>query len=254
MTVKLTGHAEIDRQHEILDELVARYGLLCRGTREASCRACGAEQRGACSGSLADLTEEMLAFLAGHVTYEEKLMDLLPAVAKCRDHIGGHKDAHADIAKRLRKLAGRVGKAEPLAVGAQLHGIVTQWLGDHTSRYDESLALQVENLDAAEIEFDSELVAILDEFVFRNRPTGANPPPLRVTGTRRQQVQARAALLSPRQREVCTLVAQGLANKEIANRLGITINTVKTHRAEVFRKLEVSSLLDLVRVMDVLEG
>lgn len=50
---------------------------------------------------------------------------------------------------------------------------------------------------------------------------------------------------------MCTLVAKGLANKTIADQLGTTINTVKTHRAEIYRKLDVRSLLDLVLVMEI---
>lgn len=43
--------------------------------------------------------------------------------------------------------------------------------------------------------------------------------------------------LTPREREVLTLLAQGLANKVIASRLGITEHTVKTHVAAVYEKL-----------------
>jgi DNA-binding NarL/FixJ family response regulator len=43
--------------------------------------------------------------------------------------------------------------------------------------------------------------------------------------------------LTPREREVLALLAQGLANKVIASRLGITEHTVKTHVAAVYEKL-----------------
>ena len=45
--------------------------------------------------------------------------------------------------------------------------------------------------------------------------------------------------LSPREREVLQLLCQGLRNKAIAARLGVTIGTVKTHLRHIFRKLKV---------------
>ena len=43
------------------------------------------------------------------------------------------------------------------------------------------------------------------------------------------------------------LVAQGLADKEVAHRLGISITTVRTHLDHVFRKLGVSNRVTLIR-------
>lgn len=47
--------------------------------------------------------------------------------------------------------------------------------------------------------------------------------------------------LSPRQREVLALVAQGLTDREIAARLGIAHHTARDHVREVQRRLGVSS-------------
>ncbi len=44
-------------------------------------------------------------------------------------------------------------------------------------------------------------------------------------------------VLSPREREVLALVAEGLSNKGIAERLGVSDRTVETHMAQVFGKL-----------------
>lgn len=46
-----------------------------------------------------------------------------------------------------------------------------------------------------------------------------------------------AALLSPRERRVLDLLAEGRSNKEIARELGVSANTVKTHLANVYAKL-----------------
>ena len=51
---------------------------------------------------------------------------------------------------------------------------------------------------------------------------------------------APGAELSAREREVLDLVAEGLANKQIARRLGITERTVKVHLGSVFRRIGVT--------------
>ena len=56
--------------------------------------------------------------------------------------------------------------------------------------------------------------------------------------------------LTPREREVCVQVAQGLQNKQIAWQLGISEKTVKVHRARVMEKLHAGSVADLVRLAD----
>ncbi len=52
--------------------------------------------------------------------------------------------------------------------------------------------------------------------------------------------------LSEREVAVVHLVAEGLANKEIADRLGITVRTVKAHLTTIFAKLDVRDRLQLV--------
>ncbi len=51
--------------------------------------------------------------------------------------------------------------------------------------------------------------------------------------------------LSPRQREVATLIAEGLTNKEIAERLGIDNSTVDNHRRAIYNKLGVRNAVEL---------
>lgn len=53
--------------------------------------------------------------------------------------------------------------------------------------------------------------------------------------------------LSPREEEVLVLIAQGYANKEIAEMLYISVKTVETHRANIFKKLSLKSRVDLVQ-------
>lgn len=69
----------------------------------------------------------------------------------------------------------------------------------------------------------------------------------------RQQHQAdheateRYGQLSEREREVLGLVVAGLTNKDMARALGLSPRTVETHRANLFAKLQVESLAQLVR-------
>jgi LuxR family maltose regulon positive regulatory protein len=44
--------------------------------------------------------------------------------------------------------------------------------------------------------------------------------------------------LSPREKEICEMVAKGQTDKQIARRLGITEDTVNTHLRFAFEKLE----------------
>jgi len=53
--------------------------------------------------------------------------------------------------------------------------------------------------------------------------------------------------LTPREREIVQLLAEGKSNKEIAGYLGISVKTAETHRANIMLKLDFHSLADLVR-------
>jgi two-component system, NarL family, response regulator NreC len=55
------------------------------------------------------------------------------------------------------------------------------------------------------------------------------------------------AVLSDREREVLGLVAEGYANREIADALGLSVKSVETYRARVMEKLGLSTRSDLVR-------
>lgn len=68
------------------------------------------------------------------------------------------------------------------------------------------------------------------------------------------ETAARAAELSQRQREVMALVADGLSNKEIALKLGLSPRTVENYRAWVMEKMGAASLAGLVRMVVQLEG
>ncbi len=56
-----------------------------------------------------------------------------------------------------------------------------------------------------------------------------------------------AQTLSPREREIVQLLAEGKSNKEVARALGITVKTAETHRGNIMRKMQFASLSDLIR-------
>lgn len=62
-----------------------------------------------------------------------------------------------------------------------------------------------------------------------------------------EQLRTRLDSLTPREREVLLLVAQGLTNREIGDRLEISPRTVETHRERVMGKLRIRTVAGLTR-------
>lgn len=69
------------------------------------------------------------------------------------------------------------------------------------------------------------------------------------TTRRHQEALAILGRLSAREREVARLLAQGLANKEVAGMLNISDNTVHVHRQHVMEKTGTSSAAELARLI-----
>jgi FixJ family two-component response regulator len=69
-----------------------------------------------------------------------------------------------------------------------------------------------------------------------------------------QSVRQRAALLTPREREVLPLIVAGLSNKHIANRLGTSEVTAKVHRKHIMEKMQTRSLVSLVSLYGLISA
>lgn len=114
---------------------------------------------------------------------------------------------------------------------------------------EEDVSSSIRAMKSGAIDFltkpidSTELLAAVERAIARDRSIRSVDAELSV-------LRRRGARLTPREREVCALVASGRLNKQIAAVLGTSAKTVKVHRARVMAKLEVGSLPELVRVAD----
>ena len=76
---------------------------------------------------------------------------------------------------------------------------------------------------------------VVDEYLRRGGPNGAG---LRHT---------HFAELTPRQREILQLIAEGHSTKEIASKLDLSVKTIDTHRSELMARLDLHDIAGLVR-------
>ncbi len=65
-------------------------------------------------------------------------------------------------------------------------------------------------------------------------------------GTHSVPVSVGRDRLTPREREVVQLLAEGKSTKEVAVALGLSVKTAETHRSNIMRKLQLHSVSDLV--------
>jgi FixJ family two-component response regulator len=74
----------------------------------------------------------------------------------------------------------------------------------------------------------------------------------RTEHTELASIRQRYEKLTPREKEVMSLVAQGLLNKQVALKLSASEGTIKIHRGHVMLKMQAGSIADLVRMADKL--
>ena len=96
-------------------------------------------------------------------------------------------------------------------------------------------------IDFIEKPFDyRRVLALVEEGIKRDAE-------MRAGSERKRQCAERLAQLTQREREVLELVVAGRMNREIAEKLDISIKTVEAHRAKIMEKLEVNSVAELVQ-------
>jgi two-component system, NarL family, nitrate/nitrite response regulator NarL len=104
----------------------------------------------------------------------------------------------------------------------------------------ELLIDSIRRVHAGEIWLDSDTTAsVISRFVANEE---AHPPQMPSPADPRERDRAQ---LSPREAEIVSLVAQGFKNKEMAEKMSISEQTVKNHLSNIFDKLGVSDRLEL---------
>jgi DNA-binding NarL/FixJ family response regulator len=88
---------------------------------------------------------------------------------------------------------------------------------------------------------------VLDEALAALEETGITPAPV-VAATATVEMPADTGVLSPREREVLALVAEGRTNKSIAEALYVSPNTIKTHVASLLNKLHANTRVQLATI------
>ena len=66
--------------------------------------------------------------------------------------------------------------------------------------------------------------------------------------SRKSAILHRYEMLTPREKEILTLIVEGLSNKNLAKRLQISNRTIEVHRSRIMHKMQANSLPDLVRM------
>jgi FixJ family two-component response regulator len=113
------------------------------------------------------------------------------------------------------------------------------------------IPMSVQAIKAGAIEFltkpfrDQVLLDAIGQAIGRDRAA-------RDQRARNADLRRRYESLSPREREVFRGVVSGMLNKQIADEIDTTERTVKFHRGQIMRKMQVRSLAELVRMADTL--
>jgi len=109
------------------------------------------------------------------------------------------------------------------------------------------IPMTVQAMKAGAVEFltkpfrNQELLDAIQQAVERDRTT-------REQRAKNDELHDRYDSLTPREREVMTLVVAGLLNKQIAGELGTSETTVKNHRHQVMEKMGADSVAELVKI------
>jgi FixJ family two-component response regulator len=151
-----------------------------------------------------------------------------------------------------------------IVLDVRMPGVSGLELQEHLNKSDVSLPLvlmsghgdipmSVRAMKAGAVDFltkpfrDQDMLDAVGSAVELHRSRRAHAPRLSALRVRRNR-------LSPRELQIMALACAGKQNKQIAAQLGIQVITVKVHRSNVMKKMEASSLAELVRMAQILEA
>lgn len=110
------------------------------------------------------------------------------------------------------------------------------------------VAFKADAVDFLEKPFDDEqIVAAIDLAFARLQDREASR-------AEQQRRSAAVAALTAREHEVMLLLGEGLQNREVAERLGLSPRTVEVHKARILAKLGIRNVAELVRLVDTVGG
>lgn len=113
------------------------------------------------------------------------------------------------------------------------------------------IAMSVRAMKAGAVDFlakpvrEQELLDAVQRAIVQDRQN-------RAEAERLAEARCRYALLTARERAVMAQVVAGRLSKQIAQDMGVTEATIKLHRGQTMRKMQAGSLIELVRVADLL--
>jgi FixJ family two-component response regulator len=141
------------------------------------------------------------------------------------------------------RLPGESGLDLQAALGERRHRLPIIFLTGHATVPTSVRALKAGALDFLQKPVDEqELLDGIRRALGRSRAARAEQ-------AERAAIQGRLETLTVREREVLELVAVGMLNKQIGDRLGVAEKTIKVHRGRAMQKMEAGSVADLVRML-----
>jgi RNA polymerase sigma factor (sigma-70 family) len=140
---------------------------------------------------------------------------------------------------RLNGLSGLELQSELKSRGIELPII---FISGHGTVSDCASALRHGATDFIEKPFDND---VLLQNIERSLQQESSRKHQRLT---RRSLETRLSKLTPREKEVMRYVVEGVSNKQVAERLGVSSRTIEVHRSRIMLKMGATSLPELVRM------
>lgn len=162
--------------------------------------------------------------------------------------VDGRIDRYGQLKQGIQQIRTVVPEAEVIVLHERLHPVTikelySQGVAGHLSarNVEPDLVPAIEHVCRNEAYIDSSALPAIVSTLSQNYSSATA-----------DALHERYKLLSTREQEIFAAMANGLGYAEVADKLGISIKTVRGHRTAVFRKLELHNSADLVGVATTL--